>query len=167
MKVVVDTNVTVVANGRSSHVSNSCQYACVSFLENIVSPVSRTKIGIDAGGLILAEYKDHLSYSGQPGVGDIFFKYLHDSMYNSARVERVQISQSADDSRGFVELPTNKLDKSDRKFLAVAVKAKAKIVNAVDSDWHEQKHLTKSLKISVKQLCPAYGCKPDDKAGPA
>lgn len=167
MKVVVDTNVTVVANGRSSHVAHSCQYACVSFLENIASTGSRTKIGIDAGGLILAEYKDHLSYSGQPGVGDMFFKYLHDSMYNSARVERVKILQLADDSRGFAELPTNKLDKSDRKFLAVAVKAKARIVNAVDSDWHEQKNLTNSLKISVKQLCPAYGCKSGVKAATA
>jgi predicted nucleic acid-binding protein len=156
MRVVIDTNVTIVANGRSSHASPRCQFACISFLEEIVSIESRTKIALDANGQILAEYKDYLSYSGQPGVGDIFFKYLHDSMYKRAKVQLIQITPINDETRGFKELPINSLDKSDRKFLAVAVKSKANITNAVDTDWHEHRDFIKTLRVRVQQLCPEH-----------
>ncbi len=155
MKFVIDTNVTIVANGQSSHATPQCQYACISFLEDIVSPGSRMKIALDAHGEILAEYKDHLSYSGQPGVGDIFFKYLHDSMYRQTKVLLTQITPICDEARGYTELPANVVDKGDRKFLAVAVKSKSQIANAVDTDWHEQRAFIKSLNVRVRQLCPA------------
>ena len=44
--------------------------------------------------------------------------------------------------RGFEELPVNRLDRADRKFLATAVVGNAPILNATDSDWDEQKELT-------------------------
>ena len=64
-----------------------------------------------------------------------------------------------DDERGFEELPPNELDPSDRKFLAVAVVGAAKILNAVDSDWSEQRSLTDDLSIDVVQLCPEHAKK--------
>jgi predicted nucleic acid-binding protein len=51
------------------------------------------------------------------------------------------------------------IDSSDRKFLATAVKAKATIVNATDSDWAEQKTLLETLQIEIKQLCPEHSYK--------
>ena len=43
--------------------------------------------------------------------------------------------------------------------LAVAVVAKAEILNATDSDWEEQKALISNLGVSVRQLCPQHASK--------
>jgi len=159
MNVVVDTNVAIAANGRKTHASLACQYACTVFLEGLVAPNKRTHIVLDEPGLIFTEYSGHLHYKGQPGVGDIFFKYLHDHMYLGNKIRHVPITPIADVNRGFNELPPNSLDKSDRKFLAAAVVAPgAKIVNALDTDWHKQVAFVSSLGVNVQQLCPEHGC---------
>lgn len=158
MNVVVDTNVAISANGRDTHASLACQYACTAFLEELVSHKKRTYIALDELGLIFSEYSSHLHYKGQPGVGDVFFKYLHDHMYLSKKVKRVPITPIDDETRGFDELPPNTVDKSDRKFLAAAVVASAEIVNATDTDWHGQVVLFADLGINVQQLCPEHGC---------
>ena len=103
--------------------------------------------------------KRHLNFSGTPGVGDTFFKHVFNYQYRSDRVRRVAITPSADDGRGFEELPENRLDRADRKFLAVAVVANAVILNATDSDWDEHKALTEALGVQVDQLCPRYASK--------
>lgn len=158
MNVVVDTNVAIAANGRNTHASLPCQYQCIAFLEDLVSPEKRTHIVLDEHGLIFGEYSQHLNYSGAPGVGDIFFKYLHDHMYLGKKIRLVPITQIADKARGFNELPSNLVDTSDRKFLAAAVTASAKIVNALDTDWYEKSAFVTSLGINVQQLCPEHGC---------
>ena len=158
MNVVVDTNVAIVANGRDTHASLACQYACTVFLEGLVAPRKRTYIVLDEPGLIFGEYSDYLSYKGQPGVGDMFFKYLHDHMYLNKKVRRVSITQIDDEGRGFNELPPNSVDMNDRKFLAAAVVASAEIVNALDTDWHEQVEFIVGLGVNVQQLCPEHGC---------
>lgn len=158
MNVVVDTNVAISANGRDTHSSLACQYACTEFLQGLVSPKKHTQIVIDELDLIFTEYCNYLHYKGQPGVGDVFFKYLHDHMYLRKKIKRVPITPIADDARGFNELPPNTVDKSDRKFLAAAVVAGAEIVNAVDTDWHEQVAFIADLGVNVQQLCPEHGC---------
>jgi len=156
MKWVVDSNVAIVANGKANHASKQCELRCVEFLEAAVSDKLKYIVCLDLHGKIVDEYRSYLSYSGQPGTGDIFFKFLHDNMYGDKRVKLVSITPIDDETRGFDELPVNTLDPSDRKFLAVARVAKAKIVNATDSDWHEQHALTKSLHVAVEQLCPEH-----------
>ena len=96
---------------------------------------------------------------GSLGAGDVFFIHLFNSQGDSNHIKKVKIHKSDDDEIGFTELPKNKLDPSDRKFLAVAVKSKAVIVNATDSDWDEQKSLMKNLGVEVCQLCPKYAKK--------
>lgn len=91
-------------------------------------------------------------------MGDVFFKYLHDNMYLGKKIRLVSITPIADEKRGFNELPANSVDKSDRKFLASAVTANAKIVNAVDTDWHEQIAFVTGLGVNVQQLCPGHAC---------
>lgn len=159
MNVVVDTNVPIAANGRDTHVSLACQFACTEFLEKLVSPKSHTSIILDELMLIFDEYRNHLNYKGQPGVGDIFFKHLHDHMYLGKKVKLISITPITDETRGFNELPANPIDKSDRKFLAAAIVAKANIINALDTDWHEKAVFVDSMKIKVQQLCPEHGCK--------
>lgn len=158
MNVVVDTNVAVAANGRDTHASLVCQYECIEFLAGLVSPAKRTRIILDMQGLIFDEYTGHLSYKGVPGVGDMFFKYLHDHMYLGKKIRLVPITPIADEDRGFNELPSNSVDKDDQKFLATAVSAGAKIVNAVDTDWHEQIAFIAGLGVNVLQLCPDHAC---------
>lgn len=150
--VVVDCNVAVVANGRGTHASRDCQLACISELERIVVA---HRVALDKGGLVLQGYRGHLSFSGQPGTGDMFFKHLFYNQYDPGRVSRVKITPS-DSNRGFEELPPNSLDPADRKFLAVAVVAQAPILNATDSDWSEHAHLLDNLGVMVDQLCPEY-----------
>ena len=153
MAFVVDTNVAVVANGRRTHANLQCQALCVERLRSVVAD---EVVAIDDKGTILQEYKRRLNFSGMPGVGDIFFKHVFNYQYRGDRVRRIAITPSADDRRGFEELPENTLDRSDRKFLAVAFVASAVVLNATDSDWVEHKALTETLGVQVEQLCPQY-----------
>ena len=152
---VIDTNVIIAANGRNTHASLICQLMCSEFLKDCKNKA----IALDDLDLIMQEYKRYANYSGQPSVGDMFFKYLHNNQYANANIHTVSITSINDEQRGFEELPENQIDKSDRKFLATAVKTQAVIVNATDSDWTEQKVLLDSLNIEIKQLCPEHSCK--------
>ena len=150
---VVDTNVAIVANGGAAQVDQRCQLTCVQQLRSLVED---DVVAIDDRGLILDEYKRHLSFSGAPGVGDAFFRYVFNNQYQSDRVRRVPVTPSADDRQGFVGLPENSFDRSDRKFLAVAIAANAVVLNATDSDWVEQAALMDKLGVEVHQICPQH-----------
>lgn len=150
LKHVIDCNVAIVANGKSEHASIDCELACIELLEKCKT----ISICIDNQDLIMKEYRKHLRHAGSPGVGDMFFKYLHDNQYSQERIFRVNITPISDDNRSFEELPVNQFDPSDRKYLATAVAGKADIYNATDSDWEEQKDLMGQLGITVHQLCP-------------
>ena len=152
-QTVTDTNVLVAANGRDTHADANCRIACITAIMEIRTGGTAV---LDSEGLILAEYVRYCAHSGQPGVGDGFFKYLFDNQYAGARVRLVAITGIDDPRRGFVELPSNTLDRSDRKFLAAAVAAQAVILNATDSDWAEQKALVGKLSVAVRQLCPQH-----------
>ncbi|MCY4341305.1 MAG: hypothetical protein OXE48_08080 [Gammaproteobacteria bacterium] len=155
---VVDTNVVIVANGgETTHADLACQLSCIEKLESVVE---ENTIAIDSEHLLLDEYQRNLSASGQPGAGDKFFKHVLNFQYRDANVVTVPVTRSNDERRGFAELPRNTLDPSDRKFLAVAVVAKAIVLNATDSDWDEQKPLMDTLGVKVEQLCPPYARKP-------
>lgn len=77
--VIVDTNVPVTANGRAEQASLACRLTCIEILRLIQS---QRRIAVDQSGLILQEYRRHLSPSGQPGLGDAFFKWLWDNQAN-------------------------------------------------------------------------------------
>ena len=153
---VVDTNVAISANGRETHADERCQLECVRKLKAVaVGEV----VAIDDGGSILQEYLKYLRWSGQLGTGDAFLKHVFNFQYDSTRVRRIPLTPSEDHRQGFEELPPNTFDPSDRKFLAVAVVASAVVLNATDSDWHEQRALTDELGVEVRQLCPQHAAK--------
>ena len=154
--VVVDTNVAIVANGREPDTDELCQDTCLKRLRSVVES---GVVAIDDRGFILQEYKNYLHFSGMPGVGDAFFKHVFNNQYQRDRIRRVAVRPSDDDRRGFEELPENTLDRSDRKFLAVAVVARAVVLNAADSDWNEQTALLDRLRVQVRQLCPKHASK--------
>ena len=154
---VVDTNVAIVANGRNTNADLKCQLSCAEKLRDVVC--RRQVVVVDDRDLIFDEYRGYLNFAGVPGVGDMFFRYLFNHGYDETRVRRISITPCSDDRLGFKELPENDLDKSDRKFLAAALVAQATILNATDSDWSEQEALTKSLGVTVQQLCPQHASK--------
>jgi hypothetical protein len=156
MNFVVDSNVAIVANGKNTHASLKCQYECVEFLQRITATTSRDVVLLDQLGLILREYRAYLAHRGQPGVGDAFYRYLHDHVHEGRRVMEVSITEVKDQRRGFEELPVNEVDPSDRKFLAVAVVSRGVVVNATDGDWNEQLELLDQLQVKLRQLCPEH-----------
>ena len=153
---VVDSNVAIVANRRGTHADERCQLACVEKLESVVE---RDVVAVDDGRAILEEYAKYLTTSRMLGVCDTFYKHLLNHLYRSDRVQMVAVTPSEDPARGFEELPENAFDASDRKFLAVAVVAKAVVLNATDSDWDEHEALMDRLGVEVSQLCPQHASK--------
>lgn len=111
-------------------------------------------VALDDGGRIFEEYRTYFSFAGRPGIGDVFFKHVYDLQHRGTKVRKFPITPSVDGRRGFEELPVNTLDASDRKFLAVAVVAKAVVVNATDSDWGQAGDLLRRLGVDVEELCP-------------
>ena len=149
---VVDTNVAIVANGRGTHADISCRLRCIAELQSLVK---QGIVVIDDRGLIVDEYKSRLNFSGAPSVGDMFFKHVF-NLHQDEKVRRVAVTPSIDDRKGFEELPENTFDRSDRKFLAVAVAADAVVLNAMDSDWSNHQALMDELEVEVEELCPQH-----------
>ena len=122
-EVIVDTNVAVVANGFAQQASDGCVEQCVDELERIVNGCV---VVLDSDGLILDEYQKILNFSGHPGAGDAFFKWLFFNQANPEHCRKVAITPHAD--RGFEEFPDDSalanFDRDDRKFIAVALASK-------------------------------------------
>lgn len=152
---VVDTNVAIVANEKSPQASPECVLACVNELREIID---NGGIVLDDRIFIIDEYKNKLSPSGQPGVGDAFLKWVITYQYNELYCMVVHITE--DESRGFLEFPEDEsvqsFHRSDRKFVAVARASsfKPEILNAVDKHWWEHRHALKSCGVRVRFLCP-------------
>jgi predicted nucleic acid-binding protein len=156
-RVVVDTNVPIVANGRpdaknSALPSIACREAAVKRLQQIL--VSE-RVLLDLAGEIQAEYRTRLNASGQPGVGDRFYQAILNSA--PSRIVRVELPKLEDGE--FEDLPrvlieTN-FDPSDRKFAALAKREQAPVINATDSDWLNQRETLEENGIRVEFVC---GC---------
>lgn len=160
---VVDTNVLVVANGRAAQADQTCQLSCV---EELARLTREEVVCVDDRGLIMREYARRTGDKGQAGPGTAFYKQVWQKMGDSSRVRLIQVEPVDPEGRGFTDpvLPPNNL-KKDAKFLAVAVKADAVIVNATDSDWNEHLDLTDRLGVAVRQLCPQHATRPTKSSG--
>lgn len=154
-EVVVDTNVPVVANGKTEQASLECEKACIKALKQ-VQEERRTLL--DEMGLILKEYRNNLHPSGQPEMGDAFCKWVHDNQATIQHCRTVPISVHS--SRGFVEFPDDprleSFDKDDRKFVAVARASGAnpQLLNASDTDWWHDRQALAENGVDVVFLCP-------------
>lgn len=150
---IFDTNVLIVANGRAVSASAECQLQCIDILQKAVS--QKCSVSIDSLDLILSEYRRYVNFSGAPGVGDYFFRYLHDHLGNPTVCEQVLITPRG---RSFAEFPSvselKSFDFSDRKFVAVqrASLMNPIIVNATDSDWRDFESEFASLSIPLINL---------------
>ncbi len=152
-RIVVDTNVLIVANGRDDTPADlKCELACVEALQS--AKAGKQLVLLDTFDLIIDEYRDYCRQSGEPGVGDEFFKYLNDHQHSTKKVIHISIQETPDEDGGFANLPANTFDRDDRKFLAVAEAGDGRVVNATDSDWSEHADFIDSLGVHVCELCP-------------
>lgn len=154
-QVVVDTNVAIVANGGAWMETPECVRACIDRLE----VVRRSEVVLlDDGERILDEYTRNLSFSGGPGAGDAFFKWLWDRQGTVEYCLRVSVTPH--DDRGFAEFPDSvdlrDFDSDDRKFVAVAIAAGAgpRILNATDRGWPKYRDALQRAGVEVECLCP-------------
>lgn len=156
-EVVVDTNVAVVANGRTPQARAACVKQCIQELRRIQRDADR-RILLDEGGLILNEYRRQLNPSGQPGSGDAFYQWLRDNQWIDRHCRKIQITPH--DDHGFEEFPSDPalagFDRNDRKFVAVAVASRQSppILNASDTDWWDHHMALNRNGIEVTFLCP-------------
>jgi hypothetical protein len=157
IRSVVDTNVAIVANGRSDPEDTRppsilCRKAAVTFLSQLVE---NGRVLLDFEGAIQAEYRNHLNPSGAPGVGDRFYQEVLRSA--PKLVERVGLPKRHDGE--YEDLPQALIDvgfdPSDRKFAALAHKEGVSVYNATDSDWVEHSITLANAGVQVENLC---GC---------
>ncbi|MCF7956510.1 MAG: hypothetical protein K9M75_11965 [Phycisphaerae bacterium] len=158
---VIETNVGVVANGRNCPQADiACKLACIAKLRECVQILNNEKMGhvvLDSSNEIFDEYRYHFNFEGQPGTGDKFFQVLYERQFSTDNCERVKITK--EEGWGYEEFPHDKdlreFDPSDRKFVAVALQSQNSpvILNATDSDWHENKEALDRY-VQVEQLCP-------------
>ena len=153
--VVMDTNVAIVANGQAEQAGPQCQRNCISALRQMRQD---NIILLDAGRLIIEEYRHNLNLSGQPGAGDAFFRWLWQNQANHRRCRTIEITPHSE--RGFAEFPVDDalagFDPSDRKFAAVALAsgASSPVWNASDTDWWQHRDALKKHGVAVHFICP-------------
>lgn len=154
--VVMDTNVAVVANGKTEQAGPKCVSTCIDTLRQIQA--GRLLLLLDNGNEIIQEYQGNLHPSGKPGSGDAFFKWLWRNQFNDEYCR--QISVTPHDERGFEEFPDDpdlaSFDRDDRKFVAVALASKSdpRVLNASDTDWRDYREPLRRHGVEVEFLCP-------------
>ncbi len=152
----MDTNVAIVANGKAPHVGTECVQTSI---EALLAIRERHRLLLDDQGLILDEYRKHLSPSGQPGPGDAFYKWLWNNQGNLRHCRQVHVTPLRS-RRGFAQFPDDSnlatFDPSDRKFVAVAISSQERppIMNASDTDWWDHREALRRHGIEIQFLCP-------------
>lgn len=156
---VVDTNVPIAANGKS-HADPACVIACVDAL---IAVRSEGVIVLDDGMLILNEYLDYLSLSGEPGAGDAFIKWVWTVQADGRFCERVLLNpRPGNGSEAYFEFPDDPeladFDPSDKKFAAVALASALEptVLNALDSDWADNHEALQRNGLTTRFLCPQH-----------
>ena len=154
MTVVVDTNVAVVANGKSQQASAACVLTCTEKLQQIMT--GELKLVLDNDWRILNEYMRNLRSNGAD-VGDRFLGWL---LANKDRqCDYVSITPIGGSENDFQEFPTDpaltSFDPADRKFIAVALAhaEKPPILQAVDSEWWNYREAFRQNGVTIDFIC--------------
>ena len=157
MTVIVDTNVAVVANGKSEQASWDCKDSCIDKLLEITD--GDLKLALDDQRRIIDEYRNKLNPDGQPGVGDAFLKWVEVNWANPNRCVRVPITPIENSETEYIEFPDDpelqEFDPDDRKFIAVARahSEKPPILEAMDKQWWALRDALHRNRVKVEFIC--------------
>ena len=161
---VVDTNILVVANRKQAE-PLACANSCAQVLFRIKQA---GLVVLDDGGRIWKEYRRYLAHSGQPGIGDSFFRWLFNNRARGDLVVAVSITSRDEDPSDFLEFPNSLalqgFDRADRKFVAVARShgGNPAILNATDRDWWDYRDALLAVGITIQFVCPEQFRRTDD-----
>lgn len=156
MRVVVDTNVAVVANGKSEQASEQCVDSCAERLEQIM--YGGVKLVLDDDWRILDEYMRNLHKNG-PEIGNRFLVWTLQYRTNPERCELVPITPVDGLKNEFKEFPADSeledFDRDDRKFIAVALAhpEKPPILQATDTQWWDFRDALIRNGVIVEYIC--------------
>ena len=154
-EVVMDTNVAVVANGKTGQADKDCILQCIARLRHIQE---ECLLLLDDKNRIIDEYRNNLNPSGQPGPGDAFFLWLWRNQANQEYCRKIVVTSHED--RGFEEFPDEPnlrdFDQDDRKFVAVTLASGTgpKVLNASDTDWWHHRQALQQHGVEIVFLCP-------------
>lgn len=150
---VVDTNVLIVAEG-ASHADDECRATAKAALWDTRS---RRTLVVDRQWKILAVYRAHFEGHDQTGEGAEFY------IWAVARSGVRKVDLTHHPYRVFVEFPSDqrleRFDRSDRKFVAATVASgveNTELLNAVDSDYSEQRDALRDTGVLVRELCAQH-----------
>ena len=164
--VIIDTNVLVVANGRSAapQATQECVIRCQARLAEILR--GSEKVLLDDKKRMIQEYKSNLNEKGR-GFGDRFWQELVRRMWREGaqeKVIRVRITPLEGNGTDFEEFPNDDealkdFHKKDRKFVAVAlvyqrdIEHEAPILKAEDRGWEEFKTALAAHGVRIESIC--------------
>jgi len=162
---IIDTNVLITANKAVKCEPDDDILNYPKLIETCIISLLAVKnsknsfVTLDIDDEIFTEYKKHLNFSGQPGVGDFFFKWLHDHRWGFPSTERIALHKTED---GYEEFPLLMkplaIDRSDMKFFAVSNghPDKPPILEATDSKWWHWADTAKKCGITIKFMDEQY-----------
>lgn len=153
--VVIDVNVPIVANFGHEQANLECIQACTQAL----TAARNQLVLVDDAQRILSAYRKYLSHSGQPGLGDAFFKWLWQNQANKEHCVQITVTPVGNSGTNFAEYPTDPelaiFDPNDRIFVAVAKASRldAEILNASDTDWWQARKAFVRNGVRLRFLC--------------
>ena len=162
MKVIVDTNVPIVANGKADQASEDCVEICIDELMKITE--GNVKLVLDDQRRIIGEYRNKLNPGGFPGVGYEFLKWVEINWANPQQCDLVSIIPIDGLETNFQEFPTDPaladFDPDDRKFIAAALAhpEKPPILQAVDNQWRNYRDAFRRNDVTVDFICKDDSC---------
>lgn len=165
--VIIDTNVMVVANGKTAAPQARCK--CIIRCRARLAEIFRgtEMILLDDKKRMIQEYKNNLNAKGR-GHGDRFWQELVRRMWRQEeeqeKVISVHITPLAGNGTDFEEFPNDDASlkdfhKKDRKFVAVALVyqrdsgQESPILKAEDSGWEEFRSALAAHGVQVDSIC--------------
>ncbi|MDX1994776.1 MAG: hypothetical protein SF029_20500 [bacterium] len=160
---VIDTNVWILADGSGnkgegkrvgelSEVELECIQNCLNWL--IEFSQSGYKLAVDLNYLILGEYDNTF---GKGGLAEAILNQFR-GQAGSIIYVNIKYYEEGGHKIAIVSEDLQIIDKSDRKFVAVALEVtpRPSIINASDTDWEKSKEVLFKNNIRVEELCPNY-----------
>ena len=103
--VIVDTNVTVIANDTDDDGRQDCSERCQDRLQQIVD--QHEKVVVDDKWRILGEYEDNVKPNTRKRIGDLFVKRLLQNLGNPEICTMVPITPLTGNGTDFAEFPND------------------------------------------------------------
>lgn len=157
MRLVIDTNVLMIADRRGSDITQLC---VDSAIECVASLSDGNVICLDEDDAILDEYAANIKEIRPYSLVAKLLIDLRQQRYSASNIHRAPLPKNH--AGEYKDCPQSLIDanfdRSDRKFVALAKVTQATVCNAVDTDWFDHADLLCREGIQVNNLC---GTDPD------